>query len=119
VHPKTPITIEGKPTSLCQWIHEDGSGNHLRMRFMDSTGQTFQVDGPRMTRSDRQFVSFDFKSSKGRHWGGANDGVIHHPMKLETLLLIDSADRTKTAGFVTIEAPTLVYEEPTATSKPR
>jgi hypothetical protein len=49
------------------------------------------------------------RSSSG-HWGGANDGKVHGPFKLDTLFLIDNPkqDRT-TAGTVYITAPTLIY----------
>lgn len=111
VHPKDLLKVEGKPSSVAFWLTGDGTGNHMRMRYMDSTGQTFQVDGPRMSGKDRRFVSFDFTTTKGTHWGGADDGEIHWPIKLETLLLIDNADRGKTGGTVTIDSATLIYDE--------
>jgi hypothetical protein len=119
VHPKKLLEIEGMPQSIGLWVTGDGSGNHLRLRAIDATGQTFQPDGPRMTFKDRRFVSFAFEGGKVAHWGGANDGEIHFPIKLETLLLIDSADRRGTNGVVTIDSPAIVYEDSAATGKPR
>ena len=39
---------------------------------------------------------------------GENDGVIHYPLRWDTLLLIDSAHREQTGGEVDIASPTLV-----------
>ncbi|HEX5324672.1 MAG TPA: cellulase family glycosylhydrolase [Capsulimonadaceae bacterium] len=36
--------LPGKPTGETLWVNGDGSGNALRMRFADSTGQVFQQD---------------------------------------------------------------------------
>jgi hypothetical protein len=36
---------------------------------------------------------------------------VHYPIKLETILLIDNADRQKTSGTVYVSSPTLVYRD--------
>ena len=119
IRPKTLLEIEGKPQSIGVWVTGDGSGNHLRLRVIDASGQTFQPDGPRLTFNDRRFVSFAFEGGKVAHWDGANDGEIHFPVKLETLLLIDSTDRRGTSGVVTIDSPTIVYEDQAAAGTAR
>ncbi len=112
----TANAIEGQPKSISMWIFGDHSGNVPRVRFADSTGQTFQV-GPVASsaqRSDR----IDWAGWRGltfplvgdaSHWGGADDGVVHYPVHIDTLLLIDSPDRQATQGTIYLAAPTLVY----------
>jgi hypothetical protein len=103
--------IDGKPAQLGMWLKGDGSGNWLRMRFVDSTGQTFQPDGPRLDFTDWRYVEFPLDGAKSGHWGGAKDGEVHYPIKLETLLLIDSATRQETGGVVYLSSPTLIYRD--------
>ena len=93
------------------WVHGDGSGVALRARFIDSTGQTFQPDGPKLDFTGWRHVSFALDETAQGHWGGANDGIVHYPIRLESLLLIDNVSRAKTAGAVEVMMPALVYEE--------
>lgn len=103
--------IEGKPARLGVWIKGDGSGNIPRMRFTDSAGQTFQPDGEKLTYTDWRYVEFPLDGTRAGHWGGSKDGIVHYPIKLETLLLIDSANRGHTEGVVYITSPTLIYSD--------
>jgi hypothetical protein len=112
VRPKSPHDrVNGKPTHLAMWLKGDGSGNIPRMRFVDATGQTFQPDAEKLTYTDWRYVELPLDASQGGHWGGVNDGKIHYPIRLETLLLIDSAARQKTEGTVCLSSPTLIYSE--------
>jgi hypothetical protein len=103
------IMLPGKPTKLLMWVRGDGSENVTRMRFVDSGGQTFQADGPKLTDNAWHLAEFALDGSKASHWAGANDGVVHHPIRIESLLLVDSASRGKTEGEVFIAGPTLIY----------
>jgi hypothetical protein len=103
--------IDGKPASLGLWVKGDGSRNIPRMRFVDSTGQTFQPDGQKLDYTDWRYIVFPLDATGGGRWGGANDGVVHYPIRLETMFLIDSAVRQKTSGTVYVASPTLVYSE--------
>jgi len=103
------LVFEGEPRALGVWVHGDGSGNSLRMRVADAGGQTFQPTGPRLDWKGWRWVQFDLKRmSDAGHWGGANDGVVHGPLKLDTLLLVDGA-RNKTSGTIYLTGPALVY----------
>ena len=106
-----PILAGQTGAHLGMWVHGDGSGNILRMRFIDKTDETFQPDGRKLDFTGWRYVTFPLDGTKAGHWGGAKDGVVHHPIRLETLLLIDSADRQKTAGTVYVSCPTVVYRE--------
>jgi hypothetical protein len=85
--------IQGKPESLGAWVYGDDSGDVLRMRFADSTGQTFQPDGGRLDWKGWRYVSFPMDGRNAGRWGGADDGVIHYPVRLDTLLLVDAAGK--------------------------
>jgi hypothetical protein len=42
------------------------------------------------------------------HWGGDNDGVIHYPIRWDTLFLLDSPDEQAVRGEVFIAGPVLM-----------
>jgi hypothetical protein len=104
--------IKGEPKALGLWVWGDGGGGALcRLRFVDSTGQTFQPAGERITWKGWRYVTIPMDASAagaGGHWGGANDGVIHYPVHWDTLFLLDR-DKAKAAdGTVYFAGPTLV-----------
>jgi hypothetical protein len=103
------IALDGKPDSLGIWVYGDGTGNILRMRFNDAGGQCFQVDGGRITWTGWHYVSFPLTAKSAGHWGGADDGVIHYPIRVDTLLLLDSTSRQATKGEIYLSAPVVVY----------
>jgi len=100
--------LEGRPRAMGMWIYGDGTGNMLRVRVVDATGQTFQPSGELMRWKGWRWIQFPLDDSRAGHWGGANDGVVHFPLHFTALLLIDSTDRKKTEGTVYISSPTLV-----------
>lgn len=65
-----------REVSFCgEWSYE----TDLTVRFHDSTGQAFQRHVPRRGDGSRRFyVALDGFPS---HWGGANDGVVHQPIR--------------------------------------
>jgi hypothetical protein len=101
--------IQGKPREFGVWIHGDGQGNVPRLRFVDSTGQTWQPDGEPITWKGWQWVTFALDGTRCGRWGGADDGVIHYPIRWEALFLLDSAGGHATEGEVYIAGPTLIY----------
>jgi hypothetical protein len=102
--------VSDKPKSLSMWVRSsEPAGDKLRCRFTDSTGQTFQPDGPPLESRDWRYVSFAISEECG-HWGGAGDGLIHWPVKIDSLLLVDGTHAAH-SGEVTIAEPTLVYED--------
>ncbi len=101
--------IEGRPKSLAMWIHGDGSGNFLRLRFVDSSGQTFQPDAPRLDWRGWRSVTIPIDGASAGHWGGKNDGVVRYPIRWDSLLLIDSSRRETGPLEVFVGSPVLVY----------
>lgn len=98
------------PKALGLWLHGDGKGCQARLRFTDSTGQTFQADGPKIDFTGWRFVKFPMRSTPEApltHWGAANDGVIHYPIKWDSIFLLDNISREPVEGEVYLSAPTL------------
>ena len=103
-----PVTLDGPVQALGLWVFGDNSGNSLRLRVTDSGGQTFQPSGPRLDWTGWRWVEFDLADlTKAGHWGGANDGVVHGALRLDTLLLVDGT-REPTEGTLYFAGPTLI-----------
>jgi hypothetical protein len=84
--------------------------NFLRIRLVDDAGQTFQFDGPRLDWTDWRWVVFDLLNpGTHSHWGGPNDGVVRPPLRLDTLLLLDST-RDASSGTLYFAHPAVAIE---------
>ena len=110
------VPLTGKPVGIGLWIYGDGSGNLARMRIGDATGQTFQANGLPIDWMGWRFVTFRLVPPPGEpydvsHWGGANDGHVHYPVRLDTLFLLDSrADAHRHEGTIWFKSPVMIYE---------
>jgi hypothetical protein len=107
---KERVQIAGRPRAFGLWVRGDQSGNSLRLRLTDSTGQTFQPAGPTIDWSGWRWVTMDLSDlRKAGHWGGANDGVVHWPLRWDSPLLLDG-HRRKTKGTIYFAGMMLVYD---------
>ncbi len=102
-------TIQGEPRSFGLWVYGDGAGNTLGLRFVDQTGQVFEEGGTPITWKGWRYAVFPMGTALAKHWGGADDGVIHYPIRWDTLFLVSNAERKETQGIVFISAPTLIF----------
>ena len=95
------------------WVRSGTADDHLRSRFRDATGQTFQIDLGRLGGPGWRPVTVPLDGpSPGNHWGGTNDGVPHPPLAWDALILIDSADRNAPHhGEVRLTAPFYSFGE--------
>lgn len=95
--PVGSVAIPTGATKLNVWIKPDGSGNALRARFRDESGQTFQVDlGVLDSATDRagwRLVSISLSGEKANFWGGDGSGKPKGKLEWEALLLVDSINR--------------------------
>ena len=108
VAPARDLPLPGRPSALALWVRSDGSGNLVRMRVVDAGGQTFQCDAGRLVDPGWQYRTFTIDATTA-HWGGADDGVVHYPLRLDTLLLLDHGDQAiETSGAVALAAPMLI-----------
>lgn len=88
--PENMVRIDGKPRAVGMWVYGDGSGNMLRCRITDSTGQTFQPDYGPITWRGWRFVTMRLDGGFPGFWGGPADGVLRHPIRWESVVLVDS-----------------------------
>jgi hypothetical protein len=101
-------TITGRPKELALWLHGDASNHRVRLRYTDATGQTFQPSGPKIDWKGWRYITIPLAGPDLAHWGGRNDGEIHHPIKWDTLFLLDNESRETSAGEIWITSPTLI-----------
>ncbi len=77
------------------------SPNALRytLRLLDASGQTHQRKDRRLQPGgDWQDLRIDLERfARGEHWGGANDGKLHQPLRGFTLVLKPNPSRDLTA----------------------
>jgi hypothetical protein len=109
LRPGSGAAIPGRPRRFGVWLYGDGSGNIPRLRFTDSTGQTFQPDGEAVRWTGWRWVTFAMEGARSGHWGGAQDGQTHYPIRWDSLFLLDNAARDRTSGTVYLFGPTLFY----------
>jgi len=112
---KQKTDLPGKPVSLTMRIKGDGSGCALKLRLVDSTGQTHQIDGVDMYWTDAQYVTFDL-TKIAVSWGGKNDGRLHYPLRFDTVLLIDGKGK-ESKGYVEISDLVITYERSAGNSQ--
>ena len=111
-HPLRDGSAPSQPRSYGFWLYGDGKGCQTRIRFADTTGQTFQPDGPKIDWKGWRYVSFPLESHASKalsHWGGANDGTVHYPVKWDAAFLLDNTSRLPIEGEIYLSAPTLIY----------
>jgi hypothetical protein len=75
---------------------------------LGETRQTFQPDLGPIDWKGWRYVSAPLDGSGGR-WGGANDGVVHYPIRITTLALVDMPGGGGGKGTVTVARPVLAY----------
>ena len=103
-----PLPLAGKLQALGAWVFGDNSGCSLNLRIRDDSGQTFQVNGPKIEWTGWRWVTLDLSGLRhAGHWGGANDGVIHGSLRWDCPLLLDG-HRRKAAGTVWFAGLTLI-----------
>jgi len=90
------------------WIYGDGSGNAARLRIVDSSGQTFQPNGPVMNFVGWQLGYFSMAPNAGvGFWGG--NGTIQYPLKWDTYFLVDGISEKFSTGTVYFTSPIAIY----------
>ncbi|MCY3023608.1 MAG: hypothetical protein NTW87_31905, partial [Planctomycetota bacterium] len=101
--------LEGQPKALTLWVRGDGKDLSPRLRFVDATGQCFQPAAANVAFTDWRPVVFPLDGRDAGHWGGANDGKVHFPIKLDTLFLLDNGSKQKVKGALYLQAPFLSW----------
>jgi len=105
----TAPAIPGEPKALGLWIHGDGSGVLPYLSFVDSSGQSFEEGGGPINWKGWRYVLVFMDASQAGHSGGANDGVIHYPIRWDKLLTLRNATDKEMSGILYLTGPTLMY----------
>lgn len=103
------FAFRGRPYAFGMWVYSDGSGDTLRLRFTDATGQTFQPDAGSLDWKGWRYVLFSLRGDRAGHWGGMDDGVVHYPIHMDTALLVDSPGGRGGKGEIYVTGMTLLY----------
>ncbi|WP_309386415.1 hypothetical protein [Cerasicoccus frondis] len=75
----------------------------LAVRFIDSSGQTFQCAMPYVTPNVPQPFRVDLSSiDKSKSWGGAKDGKVHYPIKTIRICLNAPSEEYASTGAISI-----------------
>ncbi len=92
--------------ALGAWIHGDGSGMILRLRFLGADGQAFQPAGMAVVWRGWRWVEIPIRGDEARlaSWGGAADGQPRGPFQLDTLLLVDKPGPQPFEGRIAVSA---------------
>ena len=101
--------IEGKPKSLVYCVYGNASGDTIVARFVDATGQTHQPNGGRLDFTGWRQIVVPLDTRDTAHWGGANDGVIHYPIRWDTPILIDGTRSAHGPTQILFTSPVVVY----------
>ena len=86
-NPELPVP---QPDKAMLWVHGAQFSDRILCRVTDATGQTFQTGGVQKTGDGWELVEMPLKGPMG-HWGGADDGVIHAPLRWTSYYLQDPA----------------------------
>jgi hypothetical protein len=106
--PAAPAIL-GEPKALGLWIHGDGSGVLPYLSFLDSSGQSFEEGGGPINWKGWRYVLIFMDTPQASHSGGANDGVIHYPIRWDSLLTLRNATQNEMSGIIYFTGPTLIY----------
>jgi hypothetical protein len=84
IHLNTPREIQVETFQLA--VRGDGSGNFLRLRLVDASGETFQYVLSRGDFTDWQTVTQNAGEVENR-WGGDGNGRLNYPLQAAFLVL--------------------------------
>lgn len=86
---RTKSMVEYKdevPTRVSVWVYGNNSGNRIRLRIVDATGENYVSPYTVLDFSGWKEISHEGPSS-WTHWSGNNDGVIDLPLNYLALEL--------------------------------
>jgi hypothetical protein len=113
VPPQVAELIPAGAQAFTMYVREDGTGNALRARFGDASGQVFQPDLGRLVGSGWRLIQIRLDGKDMAHWGGDNSGNPKPPLRWQGLILVDSIDKTSPkSGSVLVSSPYYVFGAP-------
>lgn len=110
ISPGVRVGIDGKPSAAKIWVRGDGSNTAARLRFVDSSGQTFQPDYGQIDFDGWKCLTAPMTGSQAGYWGGPGDGVVRYPIAWDSFFLLDNVGGRKKCGRVYLGPLMLVYD---------
>lgn len=110
IKPRDPKPLGKEAAKLGMWVKGDRSGVELRMRYMDSTGQTFQPEVGPIDWEGWRFVTVSLQGGAPGRWGGMNDGIVYWPIRVTTLALLDNPGGRGVRGSIEIKGAVVMSE---------
>jgi hypothetical protein len=106
----TPLDtkIPDDAAAVGAWVHGDASGDWLRCRVVDAKGQVYQPDFGRVTWSGWRWVTAALDNPAVGSWGGPQDGVMHKPLRWDSILLLDSENRKAHVSHIQFDDITII-----------
>ena len=101
--------IEGRPKAFGLWVYGDGSGNLLRLRFIDATHQTFQPQGDPMHWKGWRYVTFRWTTPRPAI-GAAPMTAPPLPDPLGRHAAARQCEPPQDFGCIYVAVPTLIYD---------
>jgi hypothetical protein len=104
-----PVGGPWSPTGFTYglWVNGDNSKVWLQATFMDSTGEKFQLRGPKVDWTGWKYVTFSPTDVSAR-WGGNNNGIMDGTITLNKILLVDPLGVPTTGSLKITGSMTLV-----------
>jgi polysaccharide biosynthesis protein PslG len=105
-----PPPLDEGARRLGMWVYSDGSSGSIRCRFTDSRGQTFQpaASAP-LSGNEWQWVSMRLDGREAGYWGGPADGVVHGPIRWDSLVVYDPLTEAPRRGSLYVTGLTVEY----------
>ncbi|MDR3707325.1 MAG: cellulase family glycosylhydrolase [Capsulimonadaceae bacterium] len=105
VEPNLTEHIPDTAQALILWINGDGSRVTLHARYMDSSGQTFQVDAGCIDWTGWRAIKLPLDGQSSSCWGGAADGIVHGSRRWVALILLDGSSFTNHSYEIDLASP--------------
>ncbi|HEY3412097.1 MAG TPA: cellulase family glycosylhydrolase [Armatimonadota bacterium] len=100
--------IPDNAVALGMWVNGDGCGDNIRARYWDSKGQTYQPTFGAVSWKGWRWITMRLDDPSVGSWGGPQDGVIHRPIKWDSVFLLDSASTRAHSAHVQFGGLTLL-----------
>ncbi len=89
---RTNVNLEKGNYSELRFQAKSDTAQKLSIRFIDDTKQWHQFKLKYSKAGEWELFRIELNNVKHKHFGGANDGVIHYPIKMIEFLVSNSQD---------------------------
>lgn len=100
--------IPNDAMAVGMWVKGDGSGDALRCRFVDAKGQVYQPTYGNVDWTGWRWITMPLDDPSVGSWGGPQDGVIHAPIRWDSVVLLDSSTQKAHSAHIRFSGITLI-----------